>query len=314
MRRVSAILLCVVMMLSMTACARNNDSALSKDEVLQGFEQIYGIEMTYVNDTDADDTIALTVNEGNRCLIDGKEAGYQVVTDGTGYLSIDANGTNYSLSVLSYTDASLTTPGSYALNVTPDESITPILYVKNLADPEVETVEITIDNWAEYLEVVPCIERTMNVFDEIEDIHLSHTVRLNETYADSAVVEDAAAWLNGECQPGDIAEADIAIEVVLGGLSAKTITYDIASGDYTLADYTLKKGSAFVSDKYVTTQVALDKYDIVRNSENSPAIEGGWNDYYDMTYQNDGTTITRTEEIYEKYKVKRIQGTISFVK
>ena len=313
MKKCIAILLCAVIALAVTACGQTESApALTKEKVLEGFDRIYGIALTYLEDSDAegDKSVELTVNEDKTAVLNGEEAKWKVKTNDGGYLEIDSVGKDvYHLSVLAYEDEKLDVAGSYALTNTETEK----LYVKNMAIAEVETVEINEDNWEDYLEVVPVLYKQTDVFGEIEDIHYSHAVRLNEKYKDAKVVPNANVWADSDYKAGDIASADIAVELKLSGLTVKTIVYDIKKGSYELKDYKLEEGDTLVSDKSVVAQATLDGFDIVHDSD-SVSIEGGWNDYYDLTLKNDGKTISRTEELYEKAKVNRIKGTISFLK
>lgn len=56
---------------------------------------------------------------------------------------------------------------------------------------EVETVEITIDNWQEYFEVKEAYMLFKNGFDEYDQIHMGYAITLKNEYLDKIVTDKA---------------------------------------------------------------------------------------------------------------------------
>lgn len=135
-------------------------------------------------------------------------------------------------------------------------------------EPQQTTVEITINNWEQYFEIVPYIKSRTNSFDEISTITISSSVKLKEEYklADGAGsnvnFEIEQQWETRECKV-DFTTGSVELGEVIKTESSDTTTTSFTDfvfqiyGDYITTfgcSDQIERGDTDTKAENITTQ------------------------------------------------------------
>ena len=100
---------------------------------------------------------------------------------------------------------------------TEPETTEPETTEPEITEPATTTVEITLDNWQDYFELVPGMAASRNAFDEIENAYNRWQISLKEEYR------------------GRIANADVAFACTMSEYSECNFTHDLQTGQTTMS-------------------------------------------------------------------------------
>lgn len=169
-------------------------------------------------------------------------------------------------------------------------------------EPQYETVEITIDNWQEYFEIIPYVEVDTNAFDEYDDVNPYYTFALKETFR------------------GHVVDCDLAVEVTGSFARLFKCELDLNTNQAVFTPYSESDYEVF-DDNY------RFRYDYYYQPERTDATTfevNGSNDgeitseeffqlgrYSDFVVNEEKTLLTMAFGSYMNIEVTRIQGTLT---
>jgi hypothetical protein len=156
------------------------------------------------------------------------------------------------------------------------------------AQPSTETVEITMDNWQEYFDLVLDTEITRNAFDEIKYVYSIWEIGIKEEYQSKLYLSDVSfgyhASAYGSC----------------------TFTHDLDSGLTSYGNFEAQSRDLedAIQFYYDTEGTVWGEYGFSRGFFDSYTC------YTDFTVE--GNTITWQQDEYTKLDITRVQGTLEF--
>ena len=158
----------------------------------------------------------------------------------------------------------------------------------------IEVVEITADNWKDYLEIETYADPTTNDFKEITGISISCALVLKDEYVDK------------------FAGSDGAVETSYSGYNYFPIQYNTATKELTLGTpYTEQENEQ--KGYYPSTETNANTEELSYYSEYGFRLRVGGGDVPD-TLNVDGDVVTADVGYYETIEIARIQGTLYFKK
>lgn len=159
-----------------------------------------------------------------------------------------------------------------------------------ITEPATTTVEITMDNWQEYFELVLSGGVDRNAFNEIEYAYCRWKIALKKEYHERAQSADVAfGWLGGE-------------------YGKCMISYDLNTGLITYSDYT-EKDPGYVTEERTCSFTYSNKY--VTEGSNDFAVD--LVNSYSLIQPleiNDDVVIWK-DTIFTSTEITRVQGSIT---
>ena len=153
-------------------------------------------------------------------------------------------------------------------------------------------IEITLDNWQDYYEIVLVADAIGNAFGEIERANARHMIRLKEPWKYRFVESSIAmAWTVSE-----YAQCDFQTKFIV----QETGNY---SGYF---DCSYRNARPAEPDPYAKHEGTMA---LIRICENIPYEEA--DRYYDENIKFDGDTLTWTGFTFQKIDFTRIEGTLT---
>lgn len=170
-----------------------------------------------------------------------------------------------------------------------------IMVTENDYNNMIEIVEITADNWQDYMEIKPFIEPRTDDFNDITDLTVGCALVLKDEYANR------------------ISASDCAIEYSLGGRYICPIEYNSTTKEFTLgAAYT--KEEAEGKGYYVDSSYTHTDTDKLGSYQEYGFEFGPQHGCYPDSFQVNEDIVTAETEFYDTIEISRIQGNIYFKK
>ncbi|MEE0966137.1 MAG: hypothetical protein U0L85_03695 [Bacilli bacterium] len=160
---------------------------------------------------------------------------------------------------------------------------------------EYEEIEITIDNWKDYLEIKKNVNIFTDAFDEIESVSLLNCLYLKDEYANKTV------------------EADIAVESEYTNSSYKWLSYNVETEVMSFLETTEKEVEGYYNDssEKMTVKSAFN-YDETKGQLYKNSLTSGSS--ISNSLKSDGNNVKIIVKDYETIHIVRIQGTIKVYK
>lgn len=222
MKRILIALLAVVMLFSFSAC--NNDSQKDNGGDKQSVSDYMGDwKANSLKSRDNDEitykVATITLQEGGTCIYKGESAKWEYVADLNQFIfTLDKNGVSGTLeiaeengnTVLKYNTEIYYRPSDFAVK---DKEY---VYEGNTYSCKKE-IEITLDNWEQYFEIVENTDWRKNAFGEAENLNISYDFKVKDEYKNTIAANDTEIAV-------EIHADKILIDIDLD-LSAERFTY-----------------------------------------------------------------------------------------
>lgn len=201
MKKIFALLLAAVMCFSLVACSGGNDTPSTNDNDANNTSQ--ETENSTTDNTDYASELTQLLCDKNvwygMCHGKGSEEEFTFFEDG----HFEVNSNSHTWEFREYHKDATDYLASYTFQTTPDYDATRGLYVTNqfllgydtdgnlllywrdyfcYNESQYELVEITLDNWNTYFEVIATPVFEQNAFGEYDDFKLSHRFQLKDEY------------------------------------------------------------------------------------------------------------------------------------
>lgn len=284
MKKIIALLLVAVMCFSLAACGGDNEASNNNDKEID----IKKVDVvgTWKNTSSKDHGFVMTVNE-----------------DGTGEIALSGEQT-LSITWEKTDEEMVCNTGSKELTfkIRANDGIVEMVdkdgYYIVVSEQDytnmIEVVEITADNWQDYLEIETYAAPTTNDFKEITHISISCALVLKDEYVDK------------------FAGSDGAVETSYSGYNYFPIQYNAATKELTLGTpYTEQENEQ--KGHSPSTGTNANTEELSYYSEDGFRLGVGGGNVPD-TLNVDGDVVTADVGYYETIEIARIQGTLYFKK
>lgn len=170
--------------------------------------------------------------------------------------------------------------------------------VERPADLPIGEVEVTLENWQKYFDMVEIVEARTNAFDEVENAWVTIHISLKEEYASFC------------------ADSKIAFEIVLTEPQLCTVDGNYKTGKFEIKKiYTLDElkaqGNEHLLEMFAESK-SMGEYNIYKNLK-----DDGMNLKYHYpvndTLSASGDNVEFDTVMYKKSEISRVGGTLTFV-
>ena len=148
-----------------------------------------------------------------------------------------------------------------------------------------EAVAVTPDNFASFFDISEKITAETNSFGEVSNLYCTRTVTLKEEYADRFI------------------SASLPIEYTVGNYIAKYVTYDTATGEYTVKDTDDEPSGIWVSSESNSYTSEL------RNLIQGSNLSGSYVRFDDKD-DEESTVLSGYVSAPTEFSVDRVEGTL----
>lgn len=228
MKRIMIVLLAIVILLSCVACDNNSPKDDDNDKKIVS-EYMGEWKANSLKSRDNDEitykVATITLQEDGTCVYKGENAKWEYVADLNQFIfTLDKNGVSGTLeiaeengkTVLKYNTETYYRPTDFIVKEKEYVNVGNTYSCK-------KEIEITLDNWNQYFEIVENTDWRKNAFGEAENLNISYSFKLRDEYQ-TAYDNDIAVEIHAEKILVDI-DLDLA-EEKYGYLDVINETYD----------------------------------------------------------------------------------------